>query len=223
MSYESEDIIAVLLSDIELHRRPFYKIWLSNLEGRAGSIFYRKSPPINFSESKNYLNLGCGDCHFPEWVNADYYRFSDLLRKNRGLPDWMLDASQPWKCEDNYWDGIYTEHTLEHLNYAQAVVAFREIYRTLKRGSWFRLVLPGLQQCLDSSVFIHDAISIASLTQTHGHVSVWDAGLAISMLSEVGFEIVHEVAFGQGACPKEMIKDLESRRNESFYVEAKKE
>jgi hypothetical protein len=30
-------------------------------------------------------------------------------------PEWVMDATKPWKCPDNYWDGIFTEHVLEHL------------------------------------------------------------------------------------------------------------
>jgi predicted SAM-dependent methyltransferase len=205
------------LEAIELGRRPVYKIFFSTLEGLFGHIFYRKGPPTLTSE-KQYLHLGCGDHHFPGWVNADFYRFSDMLRKNRGLPDWMLDAGRPWNCEPNVWDGIYTEHTLEHLNYRAAINALQESYRTLKSGKWLRVVLPGVKEFLAHSSFHYRSEAMAHLTQTHGHVSVWDAEMMSDLLREIGFVKVQQQCFGSGG-DMDLVKDLPERRLESFYVE----
>ena len=205
---------------IENVRRPVSKIVGSQIEGYIGKIIYNKFPPKK--DAVNLLNLGCGDCHFSKWVNADYYRFSDTVRKkNRKFPDWMLDAASEWKCNSDYWDGIYTEHTLEHLNYLGVINALQESYRTLKSSAWIRIVLPGLEQFLDLYKSYSKAEILAKLTQTFGHISVWDEELLCELLQEIGFVAVKVVSFGEGT-DKRLIKDLEERASESLYVEAKK-
>ena len=205
---------------IENERRPVSKIVASQLEGYVGKIIYNKFPPKK--DNVNLLHLGCGDYHFPQWVNADYYRFSDTIRKkNRKFPDWMLDAASVWKCNSDYWDGIYTEHTFEHLNYSGVINALRESYRTLKSSAWIRIVLPGLEQFLAIYNSHSKAEAVAKLTQTFGHISVWDEELLCELLQEIGFVDVKVVSFGEGS-DKRLIKDLERRASESLYVKAKK-
>lgn len=207
------------LEAIEQLRRPLYKILLSGLESHLGHIFYRKPPPQS-GETK-LLHLGCGDHHFEGWINADTYRFSDLIRKSRGLPDWMLDASRPWNCDENYWDGIYTEHMLEHLDYRSVIVALKEARRALKSGAWLRIVVPGLAQALGERSAITQAEAVAQLTQTHGHLSVWDPDLMSAVLREIGFHAVNVVSFQNGS-DNALIKDLPERQEQSFYIEAQK-
>lgn len=205
------------LQQIERLRRPLFKIFLFKLEGMLGQLLYRKSPPKEFKGMK-YLNLGCGDHHFEGWVNADFYRFSDLIRKKRGLPNWMLDAGKSWKCPSHYWDGIYTEHTIEHLDYNGACIALAECYRTMKPGASLRVIVPGIEKTMDNTVN-DNALAVAHLTQTHGHVSVWSEGLLKNLLQEIGFNNVKVVKFQEGT-NKDLIKDLEERKSESIYVEA---
>lgn len=207
------------LDAIESLRRPVYKIFLSQIEGWMGHLLYRRLPPEK--GPKRLLHLGCGDHRFPGWVNTDYYRFSDLIRKSRGLPDWMIDAGRPWKCASDYWDGIHTEHTLEHLNYRAAISALREAHRTLKPGKWIRIVLPGVQEALEDKGCPFKAEALAHLTQTHGHVGVWDADLMCAVLSEIGFSEIKQTSYSRGEDP-EIVKDLQERAVGSFYVEARK-
>ncbi len=199
--------------------RPFYKLLFSKIEGAVGHRLYRKFPPVK--GAKNLLNLGCGNCFFDGWVNTDYYRFSNILRKDKQLPDWMLDATKEWRCRANYWDGIHTEHMLEHVDYASAIVVLSECYRTLKDEAWIRVVLPGVELYINHERYKYKAEAIAALSLTHGHSSIWDAALMIDLLKHLGFKNVREVAFGEGANP-EIIKDLSERNDESFYVEAQK-
>ncbi len=218
MQYSSVSTLSRLHA-IESLRRPVYKIFASYLEGWLGHLLYRRPPP--HKDGKHLLHLGCGNHHFPGWVNADYYRFSDLLRKSRGLPDWMLDAGRPWRCASNYWDGIHTEHTLEHLNYGAVIAALKEIHRTLKPGKWLRIVLPGVNEAKHDNACRYNAEALAHLTQTHGHVSVWDAELMCAVLDEIGFVSVKQTTYGQGQ-DLELVKDLAERAAGSFYVEARK-
>ena len=196
---------------------------------------YRRPPPA----TSRLLNLGCGDCLYPGWVNADRFRtgywmkqFGDLVKGRLRLPDWFLDAGSPWRCADDHWDGIYTEHMLEHLSYRESVFVMREMLRTLKPGAWTRIIVPDLGRFVDFyngdrrdpefvERFTFGAEAISFLTQNFGHVSAWDGTLLQAVLTEVGFGEVRVVSFGEGTDPR-IIKDSPDRRWESVYVEAQK-
>lgn len=172
-------------------------------------------------DPRSLLHLGCGPVHFSGWVNADYYRFSDLFRRNRIRPDWMLDAGRPWRCDSNFWDGIHTEHTLEHLDYNAVICALKEAHRTLKFGKWIRIVVPGLSPVLSDRTHRYQAEAIAHLTQTHGHLSVWDTDLLCDLLKEIGFSTVLTSKYANGQDPT-LVMDLADRAAGSIYVEAQK-
>ncbi len=210
-------MISRQLIDISHMRRPPWKIIISKVEGFLGSLLFRRFP----TSQKRLLNLGCGMTRFEEFVNADYYRFTDVLRRRSNLPDWMLDAGDNWKCSDDFWEGIFTEHTLEHLDYSEVVVCLKECLRTLQPGTWIRIILPGLKATLQSNAMPFNAIAVGALSQTHGHVSVWDGDLLCTLLREIGFIEVEEVAFKDGR-DQRLLVDLEERKLGSFYVEAMK-
>jgi hypothetical protein len=205
------------LIDISYKRRRLWKILGSKVEGYFGALLFRRSP----TSQKRLLNLGCGITRFKEFINADFYRFTDIIRRKSNLPDWMLNAGKNWKCSDNFWEGIYTEHTLEHLDYSEVIVCLKECFRTLQSGAWLRVVLPGLEAALQSNPLPFNAMAVGSLTQTHGHISVWDGDLLCALLREIGFTEVNEVAFKEGR-DQRLLVDLEERKFGSFYVEAMK-
>ncbi len=205
------------LIDISHTRRRLWKILASKVEGFFGTLLYRRSP----TSQKRLLNLGCGMTRISGFVNADFYRFTDIIRRKSNLPDWMLDAGKNWKCSEGFWEGIYTEHTLEHLDYSEVIVCLRECFRTLQPGAWLRIILPGLKSALQLGSLSFAAISVGALTQTHGHLSVWDGDLLCSLLREIGFIEVKEVDFKEGR-DQRLLVDLEERKLRSFYVEAMK-
>jgi predicted SAM-dependent methyltransferase len=143
----------------------------------------------------------------------------------------MLDITKPWRCQDNFFDGIFTEHVIEHITYSEAVHVMKEAKRTLKPGSWIRISVPAIERCLKlyrqiktegpTAEFPEAALCISHLTQMHFHRSVWDAHLMMRLLSETGFVDVQEREFREGA-DKRLLKDGESKRHESLYVEARK-
>jgi predicted SAM-dependent methyltransferase len=136
-----------------------------------------------------------------------------------------MNATKRWKCPDNYWDGIFTEHVLEHFSYNDAIYVIGECYRTLKPGAWVRISVPDINKFIDFQSLsdkhrrLPVAISIAA--QHHGHVSVWDPSLMMDVAAECGFTNIRETGFGRGTDEK-LIKDQEMRREESLYVEARK-
>jgi len=196
-----------------------------------GRIFFQRKPPNMFD--KKLLHLGCGPIFFDNWINADFFkvRFWKVLKNG-----WSLDIRFPFKCDSNYWDGIFTEHTLEHLSPLENFNLFKELNRTLKPDAWIRICVPGLDQHLklfDTNVnlseeekefkklFSTKAEAIFSLTQNWGHRSVWNGELFVNLLTMAGFRNAREVSFNIGT-DKEIIKDAENRKVGSLYIEAQK-
>jgi predicted SAM-dependent methyltransferase len=177
------------------------------------------------------LNLGCGPLMYPGFCNADDYGFKRSLRQKGYTPDWRLDITKPWLCESDYWEGIFSQHVVEHLSYSDAVFTFRECLRTLVPGGWLRVSVPSLSKYVDYyngrltneafSDFPCPALALSFLAQMHFHKSVWDADLMVCILEEVGFCNAKEVAYGEGSDHR-LLKDQEGKAWESLYVEAKK-
>lgn len=199
------------------------------LERRLSQLVLRRYPPRLFAP--NLLNLGCGPHIYHGWVNADDYAPKRRLRERRFKPNWTLDISRPWRCIANYWDGIFTQHVIEHVSYSDAVNVLKECFRTLKPGAWIRICVPDLMTYvgyyrneIDNDwfrPFPHRALALSFLTQMHMHRSVWDADLMIRVLTELGYDNAAAVSFGIGSDPR-LIKDDPDKASEGLYVEARK-
>ena len=192
-----------------------------------GRLFLTKKPP-KIDIINRFLNLGCGETEFPGWVNADFFIVKFWrVKHNR----WMLDLRYPLHCEDEYWDGIFSEHTIEHLFPNQAMSLFHELHRTLKKSGWLRITVPDLQKYVDfyTGNVPHEnfhrwrtgAEAIRSLTQNFYHLSVWDEKLLKKFLTKAGFINIKKVSFRKGSDPR-LLKDSEQRKWETLYMEAQK-
>jgi len=78
------------------------------------------------------LDLGCGKNRTPGTVGIDISRDSDA--------DIYHDLNDGIPFEDNSVDGIIARHWLEHANDFDFMM--REIYRTLKLGTWVEIEVP---------------------------------------------------------------------------------
>jgi predicted SAM-dependent methyltransferase len=189
------------------------------LAGLLGRLFFSRQPP----KKSRLLHLGCGDTYLDNFVNADYFylRWIPFIHQNSKY-DWLLDFRRPFKCPDDYWEGIFTEHTIEHLHYSDCLKLFKELYRTMKKGSWLRICLPGLEESLaEQQTGQSKAEVIYNLTQNYGHVSVWDAQMMFAVLKDAGFTTMQQVGYMQGN-DKQLLRDSLGRKNGSLYVEVQK-
>lgn len=192
-----------------------------------GRLFLSKKPPV-VDETQHYLNLGAGGREFRGWVNADFYKIRFWRKKK---DQWMLDMRYPLPCDDEHWDGIFSEHTIEHLYPNQVLSLFRDLFRTLKKGGWMRISVPDLKKYIDfyAGKTPHEkfhrwetgAEAIRSLTQNWEHLSVWDEQLLRTTLSRAGFINIQKAGFRQGSDPR-LLMDREYRKWESLYMEAQK-
>lgn len=198
---------------------------LRRIDHTAARIVESRYPP-EMPGGKQLLNLGCGFTRFDGWVNADYHTIMDLVRYRRFRPDWFVDVTKQWKCRDDHWDGIFTEHVLEHLSYREAVICLRECHRTLKSDRWIRVCVPDLDKRIayrsENLEFLSLPEAISDLTQHYNHRSVWNGDLMTALLEEIGFVSVCKVDF-QAGTEQGLIKDQETRMKDgSLYVEARK-
>ena len=200
------------------------------LKSLYGRLFLQKK--INLKKSgTQLLHLGCGRSIFDGWINADFFCVLKPWKKYENKPDWMLDLRFSLNCDDNVWDGVFTEHTLEHLYPVQVLNLLKELNRTMKPGAWLRVTVPDLKQYIDyycgkevNEMFLRwktGCEAIRSLTQNYGHLSVWDSDLLSRVLTEAGFVNIKEVSFGQGT-DERLLKDQEERNWETLYMECQK-
>jgi predicted SAM-dependent methyltransferase len=211
------------------HKSSMLKQNFYSFERYFGDIFFKSYPPS--LPENNLLNLGCGPLLYEGWINADDYGFKRTLKESNFRPNWRLDITRPWKCKNDFFDGIFSQHVLEHVNYSDVVFVLKECFRTLKPGCWIRISVPGFKKYLeyyqgqtDSRVSFDvpfKVLAISALTQMHGHKSTWDDLLMCAILSEIGFCNVSPVNYLEGTDGK-LIKDQEDKMDESIYFEAQK-
>lgn len=211
--------------DVDIVKQILFKI-----ESFLGHTFYRRPPPRRVARP-HLLNLGCGAKKYDGWVNADFYNFHDLLGNRDFVPDWMLDITKPMRCEDAHWDGVFTEHTIEHLSYDGCFFAFTETYRTMRPGAWLRVVVPDIEKYISYYIgkpvdeqfkqFPRGPQAISNIAQGWGHKSIWDSRLLSGVLLDIGYINVRKTSFGEGSDPR-IIKDSQSRAWESLYIEAQR-
>jgi SAM-dependent methyltransferase len=191
---------------------------------------------------KNLLNLGSGIRLIKNFINVDFYLTSGI--------DYGADLRYPLKINDDSVDGIFCEHTLEHLTYKDVESILRECFRILKPEGSIRIIVPDLSLFInkyyndDQQWFAHwervmftesddpqrskrrlrsplEAISF--VTQEYGHVSCWDFSTIKIYLERVGFQNITKTGFMSGTYNELFIDtDSEDRKIVSLYVEATK-
>lgn len=196
------------------------KSWL----GRA--LLSYPAPTIN--TGPQLLNLGCGHKCYPGFVNADFF----IFRRREDIPRfWGLDLRYPLNCPDSYWDGVFTEHTCEHLHPVHVLALFRELLRSIKPGGYLRVVVPDLRKYVDYYEGRHShgmfsrwkprGNALRSISQNYLHLSLWDAEMLSDCLTRAGFCEVKQCEFMKGEDPR-LLQDSPERAYESLYLEARK-
>ena len=186
-----------------------------------GRLFRRQNKNKAF---KTYLNVGSGTNIYENFTNLDFYSGFKFWKKYSARPDWEADLRYPLRCEDAVFEGVFSEHTLEHLTYSEVANLLSELHRIMKPNSTLRLIVPDveitLRECKDPSN-ADFARKIWDIAQNWGHHSVWNFGMLKLALENAGFVDVSRFRFGTGM-NADLIKDTKSRSSVSLYVEATK-
>ncbi len=214
------------------------EIWLFEFRSFLGRTFTGR---LKTNPSKNNLiHLGCGLTILKGFINIDFFFDPGI--------DFGADLRYPLRIDSNCIDGIFSEHTLEHLSYEQNDRLFNECHRILKPGTSIRIIVP------DVSLFINNYATknsawfgkledvmftnnesierqkrklvsymeaVSFITQEHLHLSCWDFETMKYFLEKNNFKDIRQVDFGSGK-QKDIIADSTDpgRRFISLYVEA---
>ena len=184
---------------------------------------------------RNYLNLGAAEDRFENYVALDFFSKAD---------GYGADLRYPLLIDNAVFDGIFTEHTLEHLSYAEVRRVLGECLRILKPGARIRIIVPDLSIFIDNyarknaawfSAWEHAVLqprgrtllspmeALSFVTQEYGHRSAWDMETMEKFLSREGFIGIQRCTFLQGE-DRQLLRDKEDidRTMTSLYVEALK-
>jgi hypothetical protein len=97
--------------------------------------FQSKDPKL---KAIRYLNVGCGPFPQPHFVNLDY-------RWRPGVNIvWDLRKKLPFPSER--FDGIFSEHCLEHFDWQSLIAVLKEFQRVLSQGGVLRVIVPSLEK-----------------------------------------------------------------------------
>jgi predicted SAM-dependent methyltransferase len=84
------------------------------------------------------LIFGCGETAYPGWIGIDCTRAKNV--------DLLLDLRRSLPFENSSVGYCYSEHFLEHLYPEEVKFHLAEVYRILKSGGVYRIVVPaGIQ------------------------------------------------------------------------------
>lgn len=198
-----------------------------------GRLFARR---LNVNPDQgNYMNLGSADDRIAGYVAVDFFQ------PNVG---YGADLRYPLLIDDAVFNGIFTEHTLEHLNYSEVAKILAECQRVLKPGGLIRVIVP------DLSIFVENYVSnnvswfrdwerevlkprgrsmisrmeaLSFVTQENGHRSAWDFETMEKFLMRAGFTEIQKRAYHEGRDARLLQdKDDLDRTMLSLYVEARK-
>jgi predicted SAM-dependent methyltransferase len=199
----------------------------------VGRLFARRlrvDPRLN-----NYMNLGSANDRLDGYVAVDFFSNS---------AGYGADLRYPLLIDDAVFDGIFTEHTLEHLNYKEVARILSECQRTLKPGGIIRIIVPDLSLFVENYAsdnrswfqdwerevlkprgrsMISPMEAFSFETQEHGHRSAWDFETMKVFLTRAGFTGICKCTFGKGSDARLLQdKDAVDRTMISLYVEARK-
>jgi SAM-dependent methyltransferase len=178
--------------------------------------------------ARRYLDLGCGINTHEQFVNVDYQWIPGV--------DVCWDLARKLPFEDGRFQGVFSEHCLEHFSLAAADRIVGECRRVLAPGGTLRLIVPDAEVHLrayagDSTAsrtelpyaetdvyegFYTPLLSVNRLFIGDGHRFIFDHTVLRWLLDRHGFTAVTRARFRTGRDPALLI-DSAQRASESSY------
>ncbi len=168
------------------------------------------------------LHIGCGFNMIDGWLNSDYQPYpTDTLR---------LDATKTFPIESNQFDYIFSEHMIEHLEYAGGSSMLKECFRVLRKNGTIRVSTPDLPFLIDlyrsdksaqqieyikwaTDNFVpdtdyDDVFVINNFMRAWGHTFIYDEKTLRSAMEKAGFANITRCALNQSG--EAAFRDLEN-------------
>ena len=224
--------IIILFIPIELYEHAKFEF-----RSKLGRILSR-SLKLN-SRNANYINLGSGNSYVNNFINVDFF--------GNKMIDYGMDLRFPFKIETNSIDGIFSEHTFEHLSHLEVDNALSECCRILKPEAKIRIIVPDLSILIeryssnDDEWFQkwHDLVlkdpsrhymkkyftnmfAINFTASYYHHKSCWDFESLKKVLTSNGFVNIEKCNYNLGTPELLIDSDSEDRKLVSIYIEGKK-
>jgi len=107
---------------------------------------YLKLYGIDTFERRPFLNIGAGSFHHPAWRNVDFSTeaYEADVTGNVDIPH-DLSEMKPLPIEDESIEAVFTSHTVEHIQDQHDAFLFRDVFRVLKPGGYFRITCPDIE------------------------------------------------------------------------------
>ncbi|MEJ0065406.1 MAG: methyltransferase domain-containing protein [Caulobacteraceae bacterium] len=111
--------------------------------GRQARLLRRRLTRANARLLRDYqaaaespkLQIGGGWRSLDGWLNADIELAPTIFH---------MDATKPFPLDDSAFGYVFSEHMIEHIDYADAGAMLRECHRVLRPGGVIRIVTPDL-------------------------------------------------------------------------------
>jgi len=187
----------------------------------------------------NFINLGCGNSYVNNFINVDFF--------GNKMIDYGMDLRFPFKIESNSIDGIFSEHTFEHLSHQEVDNALGECYRILKPEAKIRIIVPDLSILIErycsnddewfqkwQDLVLKDSsrhymkknftkmFAINFTASYYHHKSCWDFESLKKVLTSNGFVNIEKCNYNLGTPELLIDSDSEDRKLVSIYIEGKK-
>jgi predicted SAM-dependent methyltransferase len=130
--------------------------------------------------------IGSGGTNQPGWLSLE-----------RGQLDIRDRAQWVRLFAPNSLDAVLSEHVLEHLTFAEANAATRNIYKFLTPGGYWRIAIPDANNpdpkyqdmCRPGGVRRSTLDSLARVTGEPGHKEHYDLDSLTALLQSTGFDV----------------------------------
>ena len=222
----------ILFIPIELFEHLRFEI-----RSKLGRLF-SSSLKLN-STNANFINLGSGNSYDNNFINIDFFGNKKI--------DYGMDLRFPFKIESKSINGIFSEHTFEHLSHLEVDNALNECCRILKPEAKIRIIVPDLsilieRYCSNDETWFqkwHDLVlkdpsrhymkkyftnmfAVNFTASYYSHKSCWDFESLEKALSAHGFTDIIKYDYNVGTPELLIDSDSEDRKLVSIYIEGKK-